>query len=248
MGTCRVVQLARPHRHWAGSITAISANEPRKRFRPKPRRYTAITPELVPLVVGTKATKIAVQSQIRDSYKSARLSTVLASAVPLTLPLAMLSTASKTEIDIRLTAAQAASSPISPEGTIVPSEPNTRSPSLQSLHDDKLSSPASPSDKNDDCDCPTPSTLVDGKNTLKSPEPLDLPPILQTIEIELPDRPYSAFSNKMKWIIALLCGAGAIISPLSSNIFVPAIPSMADAFGHSEEHIALGVSVYLVFQ
>lgn len=196
----------------------------------------------------------AARPQIRNTYKSARLWTVLAAAVP-SLSLActtMSSPISKTEFDIRLADAQVALGPASPEGTIVPSEPNTRSPSLRSLHYDKLSSPASsstPAKNDDDYDCPTPSTLVDGKDTPKeSPEPLDLPPILETIKIELPNRPYSAFSNKMKWIIALLCGAGAIISPLSSNIFVPAIPSMADAFGHSEEHIALGVSVYLVFQ
>lgn len=163
----------------------------------------------------------------------------------------MPSTVSEREIDIRLTDAQVAPGPASPpHGTITPSDPDNRPPSPRPLPNDKVSSPAYPSapgKNNDDYDCSTPSTLVDGKDALnESPEPLDLPPILQTIE--LPERPYSAFSNKMKWIIALLCGAGAIISPLSSNIFVPAIPSMADAFGHTEEHIALGVSVYLVFQ
>ena len=164
-------------------------------------------------------------------------------------------TVSKTEIDIRLTDAQVAPSPVSPvspEGTIIPSEPNTRSPSLRSLHYNRLSAPGSPfalAKNDDEYDCPTPSRLVDGKDALNgSPELLHLPPTLQTIEMDLSDRPYSAFSNKMKWIIALLCGAGATISPLSSNVYVPAIPSMADAFGHSEEHIALGVSVYLVFQ
>lgn len=145
--------------------------------------------------------------------------------------------------------AQVAASPLRHGPDASPSSSNTPSPSL---HYEKLSSPptytsypTSPTKSDGDADCPTPSTFV-GEEPLKSPGLLRLPSVLSSAGP--PARPYSAFSNKMKWIIALLCGAGAIISPLSSNIFVPAIPSMADAFGHSEEHIALGVTVYLVFQ
>jgi MFS family permease len=38
------------------------------------------------------------------------------------------------------------------------------------------------------------------------------------------------------------------LTPLSSNIFVPAIPPLATAFHTTEEKISLGVTVYLVFQ
>lgn len=158
--------------------------------------------------------------------------------------------ASEKKIDIGATDAQVAPGADPRSLIVTPSNTETPPSPRQSLDNDKPSlatySPTLGKDDHD-YDCTTPSTLVGWKETPKEyPESFHLPPVLETRPP--PQRPYSAFSNKMKWIIALLCGAGAIISPLSSNIFVPAIPSMAAAFGHSEEHIALGVSVYLVFQ
>lgn len=211
--------------------------------------YTPLRPDVhfAARVGHTRHIKAARRQSVR-SLQSPSLS------LPLPLPLyplrsVMLSTSAK-ELDNRPTDAPVAQGVISPLGTTAHSESDTPSHSPLSLSHDTVSSPSHPSASakdDDDYDCPTPSTLVDGKEPLKeSPELLVLPPILQAAE--LPARPYSAFSNKMKWIIALLCGAGAIISPLSSNIFVPAIPTMADAFGHTEQHIALGVSVYLIFQ
>lgn len=72
-------------------------------------------------------------------------------------------------------------------------------------------------------------------------------------------RPYSAFPKRTKWLIAGLGGVAAVFSPISvspplfianaqSNIFVPAIPALADAFHRSEQDISLAVTTYLVFQ
>lgn len=57
---------------------------------------------------------------------------------------------------------------------------------------------------------------------------------------------YSAFAPSTKWLIVILGSVAALFSPLSSNIFVPAIPTMAVAFDKTNQQIALAVSVYLV--
>jgi multidrug resistance protein len=78
-------------------------------------------------------------------------------------------------------------------------------------------------------------------------------------------KPYSAFRLRTKWMIVCIGGLTAVFSPIrcvrafspcpilfshpsSSNIFVPAIPTLTAAFHTTEEHISLAVTVYLVFQ
>ncbi|ORY29520.1 major facilitator superfamily domain-containing protein [Naematelia encephala] len=61
-------------------------------------------------------------------------------------------------------------------------------------------------------------------------------------------RPYSIFTSKQKWFIVALAASAGIFSPISSNIYVPAIPTLVDAFGVSSEKINLTVTIYLVFQ
>lgn len=61
-------------------------------------------------------------------------------------------------------------------------------------------------------------------------------------------RPYSAFPKSTKLLLVVLGGIAAIFSPISSNIFVPAIPILAEAFNRSESDISQAVTVYLVFQ
>ena len=46
----------------------------------------------------------------------------------------------------------------------------------------------------------------------------------------------------------ILGGIAGLFSPISSNIYVPAIPTLASAFGRTAQDISLGVTVYLVFQ
>lgn len=61
-------------------------------------------------------------------------------------------------------------------------------------------------------------------------------------------KPYSAFPKGMRWFIVSLIGIAGIFSPISSNIFVPAIPVIAQAFHRSEQDITLAVTAYLIFQ
>ncbi|WWD16739.1 hypothetical protein CI109_101170 [Kwoniella shandongensis] len=63
-----------------------------------------------------------------------------------------------------------------------------------------------------------------------------------------PGRPFSAFNNMCKFIIVGIGSIAAIFSPISSNIFVPAIPVLAGAFHKTESDISQAVTVYLVFQ
>ncbi|ODN72868.1 hypothetical protein L202_08295 [Cryptococcus amylolentus CBS 6039] len=71
---------------------------------------------------------------------------------------------------------------------------------------------------------------------------------LQPTQTSLSQRPYSAFSKSTKRLIVVLGGVAAIFSPISSNIFVPAIPTLAQAFNRSESDISQAVTVYLIFQ
>ncbi|KAG8990670.1 hypothetical protein FRB94_013187 [Tulasnella sp. JGI-2019a] len=79
-------------------------------------------------------------------------------------------------------------------------------------------------------------------------EPVPLQPIHRTITSASSSKPYSAFSTATKWLIVCLGGTAAIFSPISSNIFVPAIPTLARDFNESNEKISLAVTVYLIFQ
>lgn len=75
------------------------------------------------------------------------------------------------------------------------------------------------------------------------------------------ERPYSAFSEGEKWFIVISSATAAIFSlvspcmepkgsadpcrPISSNIYVPAIPTLAHDFDRSNQDITLTVTVYL---
>lgn len=63
-----------------------------------------------------------------------------------------------------------------------------------------------------------------------------------------PNKPYSAFTQPTKYMIVSISGIAGILSPISSNIFVPAIPTLADEFNRSEQDISLAVTIYLIFQ
>jgi hypothetical protein len=80
-----------------------------------------------------------------------------------------------------------------------------------------------------------------------------------------PEQPYSLFSRGDKWlIITLIAVAGALRydlpcpscrfssandrSPLTANIYFPALPILADAFETNQERMNLSVTIYMVFQ
>ncbi|KAF8308360.1 MFS general substrate transporter [Clavulina sp. PMI_390] len=63
-----------------------------------------------------------------------------------------------------------------------------------------------------------------------------------------PDVPYSVFTPRQKWAIVFLAACAGMFSPLAANIYFPAIPSLAKAFGRSTQEINLTVTIYMVFQ
>ncbi|EED79113.1 predicted protein [Postia placenta Mad-698-R] len=62
------------------------------------------------------------------------------------------------------------------------------------------------------------------------------------------EKPYSIFTTSEKWFIVALTALGSLFSPFTSNIYFPAIPTLAAAFHRSIEDINLTVTVYMVVQ
>ncbi|KAK4686771.1 hypothetical protein P7C73_g3346, partial [Tremellales sp. Uapishka_1] len=90
------------------------------------------------------------------------------------------------------------------------------------------------------------------KHTARPPplqlvEPTPFPPIDRAITTAS-TRPYSAFSPATKYLVVVLSAISGILSPISSNIYVPAIPTLAIVFNTTNTKITLGVTVFLVFQ
>ncbi|KAF7981130.1 hypothetical protein HWV62_34867 [Athelia sp. TMB] len=67
-------------------------------------------------------------------------------------------------------------------------------------------------------------------------------------DVEEKKKPYSIYSTREKWSIVMLTSFAALFSPLTANIYLPAIPTMAAAFHKSTELINITVTVYMVFQ
>lgn len=67
-------------------------------------------------------------------------------------------------------------------------------------------------------------------------------------DMQEPVEPYSVYTRSEKWAIVGLISLGATFSPLSANIYFPAIPTLADDFHKSLELINLTVTMYMIFQ
>ncbi|KAH7024875.1 major facilitator superfamily domain-containing protein [Microdochium trichocladiopsis] len=63
-----------------------------------------------------------------------------------------------------------------------------------------------------------------------------------------PARPFSVFSDVQKWFIVLIVASTTMIAPLSSSIFYPVIPLLADELGVSITNINLTITIYLIIQ
>ncbi|CAK7221107.1 hypothetical protein SBRCBS47491_004415 [Sporothrix bragantina] len=87
-------------------------------------------------------------------------------------------------------------------------------------------------------ECPLPSPP-------SSPSPSSSPPALPPLP---PARPFSAFSDRQRWCIVFLASLAAVFGPISSNIYVPAIPQITEAFHESTQRVDLTLTVYLVVQ
>jgi len=60
--------------------------------------------------------------------------------------------------------------------------------------------------------------------------------------------PYTIFTSKEKTLIVALGAIGALLSPLTANIYYPALIDLARDLGVSYNDINLSVTVYLIFQ
>ncbi|GJE85845.1 MFS general substrate transporter [Phanerochaete sordida] len=89
-------------------------------------------------------------------------------------------------------------------------------------------------------------TLRVQDSTVEKP-PIDekAPQVLASAEQE---KPYSVYTSREKWAIVVLASVAGTFSPLTANIYFPAIPTLSNAFHESIELINLTVTMYMVLQ
>lgn len=63
-----------------------------------------------------------------------------------------------------------------------------------------------------------------------------------------PEAPYHILSNKQKWNLVIFISLAAAFSPLSSNIYFPAVDTISKDLGVNASLVALTITVYMVFQ
>ncbi|CEJ57865.1 Putative Citrate synthase [Penicillium brasilianum] len=63
-----------------------------------------------------------------------------------------------------------------------------------------------------------------------------------------PQKPYSVFSNTQKRLIILVAAIASTFSPLSANIYFPALSSIAKDLGVSPSQINLTITTYMICQ
>ena len=69
-----------------------------------------------------------------------------------------------------------------------------------------------------------------------------------TEEVEPPSIPYTIFTSYQKTLLLVLVSVAGTFSTCASNVYFPAIPSVAADLHVSTELINLSVTLYLVFQ
>lgn len=60
--------------------------------------------------------------------------------------------------------------------------------------------------------------------------------------------PYSIFTRRQKRYIVFLAAFAGLFSPLSANIYFPALNTLATDLGVSNAHISLALTSYMIFQ
>ncbi|KAG2145342.1 major facilitator superfamily domain-containing protein [Suillus bovinus] len=70
----------------------------------------------------------------------------------------------------------------------------------------------------------------------------------QNVNEQAAEKPYSIYTRQEKWFIVMIASLAALFSPLTANVYFPAIPALASAFHTSIESINLSVTAYMVFQ
>jgi sugar phosphate permease len=70
----------------------------------------------------------------------------------------------------------------------------------------------------------------------------------QSQQAQPDNSPYHIFSRRQKWNLVFLVSLAGSFSPLSSNIYFPAIDSISSELGVSTSLVALTITVYMVVQ
>jgi MFS family permease len=68
------------------------------------------------------------------------------------------------------------------------------------------------------------------------------------LAVDPPSAPYTAFTSRQRILIITIASLSATFSGFASNIYFPAIPTMASALHTSVENINLTVTTYMIFQ
>lgn len=66
--------------------------------------------------------------------------------------------------------------------------------------------------------------------------------------VQSEEPPYHILSKKQKWNLVILVSLAASFSPLSSNIYFPAMDAISVALGVNSSLVALTITVYMVIQ
>ncbi|GLB05954.1 hypothetical protein AtubIFM57258_001248 [Aspergillus tubingensis] len=69
-----------------------------------------------------------------------------------------------------------------------------------------------------------------------------------SIGVATPEPPYSIFDKRQKWLIIIIVSTAATFSGFASNIYFPALPTIANDLNVSIELLNLTVTSYLIFQ
>jgi multidrug resistance protein len=63
-----------------------------------------------------------------------------------------------------------------------------------------------------------------------------------------PETPYTVFTPREQWLITSIMGVSMLFSPMTANIYFPAIPTLANATSVSVQQINLTITTYLILQ
>ena len=68
----------------------------------------------------------------------------------------------------------------------------------------------------------------------------------EPVQQDTPEEPYSVFTKRQKWVIAIAASISTFFSPLSSSIYYPAINTVASDLHVSNTLINLTITVFSV--
>jgi multidrug resistance protein len=62
------------------------------------------------------------------------------------------------------------------------------------------------------------------------------------------EKPYTTFTRREQWLITAIMGVAMFFSPMTANIYFPAIPVLAEATSSSIQDVNLTITTYIILQ